>query len=103
MEIEVMEERENPLLERKELWLKLRFEGSVPQRKEVRDKIAALKACDQNLVVVQWIRPVFGAREAKCFVKIYNSKEAMLSVEPKHIIRRNFGGEGGEEEKGKKE
>ncbi len=98
MEVLVEKERYNPLLKRKELHLRIVYwgEGATPTRQAVREKIAGLFNAELDRIVVDYIKPEFGKQEAKCYAKIYDSHEDLMSIEEDHIIRRNFGG--GEEE-----
>ena len=103
MDVLVEKERYNPLLKRKELYLKIVYwgEGATPTRQAVREKIAGLFNAELDRIVVDYIKPEFGKQEAKCYAKIYDSHEDLMSIEEDHIIRRNFGGgEEGEEEGG---
>jgi small subunit ribosomal protein S24e len=95
MEIVVDKERYNPLLKRREVHAKVVYwgEGATPQRNAVREKIAGLFNADLDRIVVDYIKPEFGKQEARCYVKIYDTPEDLMSIEDKHIIRRNFGGE----------
>jgi small subunit ribosomal protein S24e len=103
MEILVEKDRYNPLLKRRELYLKLVYwgEGPTPPRQAVREKLAGLFNASLDRIVVDYIKPEFGKQEAKCYAKIYDTTEDLMAIEEDHIIRRNFGeqkeeGEGGE-------
>ena len=103
MDVLVERERYNPLLKRRELHLRIVYwgEGATPTRQAVREKIAGLFNAELDRIVVDYIKPEFGKQEAKCYAKIYDSHEDLMSIEEDHIIRRNFGGgEEGEEEGG---
>ncbi len=90
MEIEILEEKENPLLKRVELKVKVSHNGATPRRAEVREKIIALKDASRDRVILHGLRSRFGARESIAYVKIYESRDAMLSVEEEHMLRKNF-------------
>jgi small subunit ribosomal protein S24e len=90
VDIEILEEKENPLLRRKELRIKVSHNGATPRRAEVREKIIALKDANRDSVVLHSLHSRFGARESIAFVKIYESPQAMLSVEQEHVLRKNF-------------
>jgi small subunit ribosomal protein S24e len=95
MEITVEREKTNPLLKRREIYFRLRYmeDGPTPSRSAVREKIAGLFNANPETIVVDYIKPEFGKSEAICYAKIYESNEELLKTEPKHIIKRNFGGE----------
>jgi len=88
MEIEVTKEKENPLLERKELMIRVSYEGTTPERSEVIKKVASINNTTPEMVVIQNLEGSFGKRESTGYVKIYNSIDRLNKVELKHIIKR---------------
>ncbi|MDI9610349.1 MAG: 30S ribosomal protein S24e [Archaeoglobaceae archaeon] len=90
MEIRVESERYNPLLKRKEVHLKVAFNGRTPSRAEIREKVAGIMNSEPSRIVLDHIKTEFGKREAKVYVKIYDSPEALKTIEERHIIERNF-------------
>jgi len=106
MEVFVEKDKHNPLLKRREVYFRLKYdeEKVTPSRKDVRQKIAGLFNANLDTVVIDYIKPEFGKCEAYCYAKIYETVEDLHAIEEKHIIRRNFGepeGEGeGEEGEG---
>ena len=99
MEVYVDRERYNPLLKRKEIHAKIRYDGATPSRNAVREKIAGLFNAELDRVIIEHIKPEFGKTEAYCYAKIYDTAEDLNSIEERHIIQRNFGkseDEGGE-------
>lgn len=94
MEVEIIEVRENPLLERKEIKFRIRHEDRTPSRKEVRELLIKEFNTSPNLLVVESIKTEFGRREVRGYAKIYKSEERLRSVERPHIIRKNFEEEG---------
>ncbi|MEA1992965.1 MAG: 30S ribosomal protein S24e [Euryarchaeota archaeon] len=96
MKIEILEEKENPLLERKELSFKVIPEGGSEKYENVRKKIAAMLDLDENTFVIQRLQSQFGKKEYRGFLKIYKDEDNMRDVEEKHILKRN--GLAGEEE-----
>jgi small subunit ribosomal protein S24e len=90
LEISVESERYNPLLKRRELHLRVSFDGKTPSRAEIREKVAGIMNAEQNRLVIDYVKNEFGKREAKVYAKIYDSVEAMKAIEEKHILERNF-------------
>lgn len=89
-EIEIESEKENKLLNRRELTLRLVHTGeSTPTRKTVREKVAELTGFNKGQVIVDSIKTEFGKNEVKVFAKLYNNKEDVLEYERKHILKRN--------------
>ncbi|MCX8151646.1 MAG: 30S ribosomal protein S24e [Archaeoglobaceae archaeon] len=91
MEIVVENERYNPLLKRKEIFCKIVFDKSTPNRNEVRQRVSGLFNAEVDRIVVDYIKTEFGKAEAKCYIKIYDTKDDLVSIEEEHIIERNFG------------
>ncbi|GBF36227.1 MAG TPA: 30S ribosomal protein S24e [Methanothermococcus okinawensis] len=89
MEIEILSERENPLLNRKEIKFLIRYEGPTPTIKDIKLKIAAMYNVDKNLVIVDKIDQEFGIMESKCYVKIYSDENTMKIVEKKSTLEKN--------------
>ena len=90
MEITITEEKENPLIGRKEIQAVLTHLGDVtPTREAVRSKIAAQLNADLDRVVVQSINGHFGEPKSQLSVHCYDNSETVLVYEPKYILKRN--------------
>ncbi|MFH0861489.1 MAG: 30S ribosomal protein S24e [Candidatus Altiarchaeota archaeon] len=89
MEVEVLSDRKNPLLKRREVKIKVSFQGMTPKRMDVRSKVVAVLNSDKELTVLDALEPEFGAQLAQGYVKVYDDKKAM-SIEPKYKLYRNF-------------
>ena len=88
--IVILEERDNPLLYRKELIVEIDHVGEpTPSREEVRKRIAALKGVSENLVIVHTIKPMFGIGKSKAFIKIYQSEEKLKEIEPEYMLKKH--------------
>ncbi len=91
MNIEILNERENPLLKRRELVLKIvHEEGPTPTRKSVVELLAAIKNSKPGLVVIRKMNSLFGKRESIAYARIYETEERMKQVENPHIVKRNI-------------
>jgi small subunit ribosomal protein S24e len=91
MEIEVEKDTTNPLLKRREIYIRLKYQNEpTPSRNSVREKVAGLFNADPNRVVVSYIKPQFGMGEAVSYIKIYDTPEDLQKTEPKYVIARNF-------------
>jgi len=86
----MVDKRENKLLDREELYVIIDHKGeATPKREELRKRIAAMIGKSEDLVVVYKIISMYGAQKSKALVHVYNSKDALLKIEPKHILKRN--------------
>ncbi len=91
MDVEVTEEKENPLLERKEVVVRISHKGSAtPTREDIRKKLSAKLSASDDRLVIGPLDQSYGAATAIAKVKIYKSKERALRVESPHVIRKNF-------------
>ena len=89
MEIEIIEDRKNVLLSRREIKFKVTTDGATPSRKEVRKKLLALLDADNDLLVLDHMKTTFGKREVLGYAKLYESPEKVKEIELEHIIERN--------------
>jgi len=90
MKLEIIEDRENPLLERRELTVKIIYEKAPPTRDEVRAKLIAELNLDKDTTIVDKMDMKFGSRETITFVKVYKTKERMLEIEDESKIKKNL-------------
>lgn len=89
MNLEIIQERNNPLLSRKELDLLIVYESSTPKRDEVRKAIAEKYGVEVERVIIEKMVSLFGARKARAHVHIYDTVEDAKKYERKHILRRH--------------
>lgn len=105
MELEIIDRKENPLLNRIEVKFRVKHEGEkTPERELIKNDLAEVLKVNKDLIVIDYIRPHFGVAISSGYAKIYKSVEDGKRVEPEYILRRNkFGGEGKKEEAKEKE
>lgn len=91
MEIEILEEKKNPLIDRTEVKFKVdHFEEGTPNRLEVRKKIAALQGGELSLSIIKKIKSHFGRFHSIGLACIYDNMEELQFYEPFHIKVRNL-------------
>lgn len=95
MEIEITSRKENKILKREEVAFTLHFEGKTPSRKQVRQKLGDI--IGRNVVIIEYIKPVYGASQATGYARGYTSLTQARAVERQHILERNTIAAGGEE------
>jgi ribosomal protein S24E len=77
MNIRITGERDNPVLERKELEIDVDFGGKpTPKLQELAAEVAKLKGCDAKLVEVTKLATASGRASGEASVKVWNSAEA---------------------------
>ena len=89
LDIQIIEEKNNPLLNRREVVFKVTHDAASPSRKSIADRIAATMNSKAGLVIVDNLKTEFGKRETFGYAKIYENEERAKQVERAHIIERN--------------
>jgi len=101
MDIDIIEEDENPMLHRTDVRFEVTHEEATPSRLSVRDSLAAMLNKDSEEVVVHKLDTKFGMRKTVGYAKVYDSPEHAQDVEQDHMLDRNkiaVDGEGEAEE-----
>lgn len=87
---EVVEEKYNPLVKRREIVLKITHMGkTTPSRGAIRVSISRYYNVDVNRVIVRKVETEYGAGVSKARVYIYDSLDRLIKFEPKYIVKRN--------------
>ncbi len=89
MDIQVIEEKSNPMLNRREVVFKVIHDEATPTRKSVVERLAATMNSKPGLVFVDSLKTEFGKRETIGYAKIYETAERAKQVERPHIVERN--------------
>ena len=90
MDIEIVERKENKLLNREEVYAIVKHPNSAtPSRAEIRSKISAILGKDEKLVVIKKILSSYGKQISRVWVNIYNDEDSLRKLEPKYILKRN--------------
>jgi ribosomal protein S24E len=77
MNIKITAEKENPVLQRRELKMDVDFGGKpTPKCSELAAEVAKLKGCDAKLVEVTKFATASGFAGGEASVKVWNSAEA---------------------------
>lgn len=87
--VEITEKAEQPLMSRTLLKGFVSYDAAPPSFAGLRKHIAASLKADEQLVVVQHLRSLFGTRKSGVEVHVYKSKGAAESFESKVIVARN--------------
>lgn len=89
MDISITNDKNNALLNRRELNITVAFDGATPSRDDVKAKIAAMLNVPLELVIVQKMENEFGKQELVGYVKIYEAADRMKQVEKDYVLERN--------------
>ena len=89
MDLQVIEAKSNPILNRREIVFKVIHDESTPSRKSVVERLVATQNTKIGLVYVDNLKTEFGKRETIGYAKIYETAERAKQIERAHIIERN--------------
>lgn len=90
MKIEILDERENKPLARKEVDFRVDHAGaSTPSRADIRAKIVAQFDADSSAVIIKTLDTKFGAGITEGTARIYSDPDQMKRIELNHIVKRH--------------
>ncbi|WP_181687343.1 30S ribosomal protein S24e [Halorhabdus salina] len=89
MDIEIIEEVDNPMLHRTDVRFEVVHEEATPSRLSVRDSLAAMLNKDAEEVVVHELNTKYGMRKTVGYAKVYDDPEFAREVEQEHMLERN--------------
>ncbi|MBP7070320.1 MAG: 30S ribosomal protein S24e [Methanothrix sp.] len=89
MDIQVLSEKNNSVLKRREISFKVIHDEATPSRKSIVERLAATQNSKVGLVFVDSLKTEFGKRETIGYAKIYETEERAKQIERAHIIERN--------------
>ena len=89
MDIEIVEEEENPMLHRTDVRFTVSHEDATPPRLSVRDSLAAALNKSSEEVVVRELNTKFGMRRTVGHAKVYDSPDDAREIEQDHMLERN--------------
>jgi len=89
MNVDIIEEDENPMLHRTDVRFELQHDDATPERLSVRDSLAAKLNKDAEEVVVHKLDTKYGMRQTVGYAKVYDSAGDAQAVEQEHMLERN--------------
>lgn len=90
MEIKVLEEKQNPLLKRREFSLEISHPtAATPPREEVRAEFAKVAHAPKDRVIIERMRARYGTATTRGEAMVYESAEAAKAIVREHILVRN--------------
>ncbi len=89
MDVKVIKKEESKLFPRVEVLLQIEFAGPIPPREEVRKEVSKKLGVNENLVVIDEIKGVYGERVCKVNARVYTDEKSIKELEPEHLIKRN--------------
>ena len=89
MDIDIIDEDENPMLHRTDVRFEVTHEEASPERLSVRDSLAAMLNKDADEVVVHELDTKFGMRKTVGYAKVYDDADFARDVEQEYMLDRN--------------
>ena len=90
MDIEISEQKQNPLLDRTEVrFVAHHANEKTPSRDQIREKLAVQLGSKKSLVVVDSMNSVFGKGATRGYARVYATPDAIGKHEPDYILKRN--------------
>jgi small subunit ribosomal protein S24e len=90
MKIEILKEKENKPLERKEIEFRVDHTGATtPSRADIHAKIMAQYNADAAAVVIKKLHTKYGIGMTEGTARIYSTPEQMNKIELVHILKRH--------------
>ena len=91
MEIEIVKEKETPLLSRRRINAMAYYEGATPSRVQFLNEVAKKLKADAKLISVRHIYTRFGSPRAKLIVHQYIDRASFEKLEGKGMVDKNEG------------
>ena len=90
MEIEIDSKKNNPLLNRTEIYFTIKHIGEkTPNREIIRAELADKLNVKKDDVIVDSVHTTFGIQEITGYAKVYSSPDKLKGLEREHILVRN--------------
>jgi small subunit ribosomal protein S24e len=90
MKIEILSEKENKPLARKEIIFRVDHSGAkTPSRNDIQSKIVAQFDADPAAVIIRFLNTKYGIGLTKGSACIYTNPEDMKRIELEYIVKRN--------------
>ncbi len=89
MDIQILKDKNNVLLNRRELDFTVKYEGSTPSRNDIRNKLAAMLNAPLELLIIQKVATEYGMQEARGYAKLYAEEARMKELEHEYVLTRN--------------
>ena len=91
MEITIQNETDNKVLSRKEMTVRIHYEGVTPSRKDVQQAIASKVGAKAPMTVIRTIQNSFGDTAAVATVMVYSDEASMKANERENLLAKHAG------------
>lgn len=98
MKLSLVSEKENKLLSRRELIVKMEYMEKTPTRKDVQSEVAKSFNAKADLTIIEHIKNEFGKGLATITVYVYDNEEVMKRLTRQNLVEKHAGHEPKKEE-----
>lgn len=89
MKIEITQDKENALLNRRDILFGVTPEKEVYSRKVVKNKLVALLDTKPGLLILDRMNTQYGMQEVVGYARLYDTVQDLNRIEPAYMIARN--------------
>ena len=89
MKIEITQDKENALLNRRDILFRVTPEKGVCSRKVVKNKLVALLDTKPGLLILDRMNTQYGMQEVVGYARLYDTVQDLKRIEPAYMIARN--------------
>ncbi len=89
MELDIIKEKETPLLSRKRVTAWVNYEGATPSRVEMVKEFAKKAKVAPEKIIIKHMYTRFGQQDLKLIVNIYNNPENLKRLEPENLVEKH--------------
>ncbi len=87
MELQIIKDRNEPLLKRRTVSIKANNKGT-PSRIDIKNKLAAMANTKPELIVIESLETAFGKTEINGTASIYENEERLKQLAHQHLMVR---------------
>ena len=88
MEIQIIKDKTNPLLNRREISVAVKNKTTAT-RIELKNKLAALLNSKPELIVVEHLDTIYGKQEMNGTASLYQTEERLKQLAHQHLVARD--------------
>jgi small subunit ribosomal protein S24e len=88
MEIQIIKDKTNPLLKRREISVSVKNKTTA-SRIELKNKLAALLNSKPELIVIEHLGTIYGKQEMMAKANLYETEERMKQISHQHLRARD--------------
>jgi small subunit ribosomal protein S24e len=90
MDFEIISDKRNELLSRREVQFNLKYEGATPSRMQIIGKLCALLNVKEYQITLDTLHSSFGKTEIRGSARIYDSEEGKTKTERAYLAARGM-------------